>query len=183
MKSWRLSPQDVVLWPAYSSSSLCCPTESGPTLTRACFIFLLLVLCQVRDPDTSSQEESQTTFMIWLAETGTRRVLFILAKSFVSEAVCSSSQAVLRACHRVAQNEQMTQEVCAGVQFVTAAFLTVSSSSCQQEKKQSLISVKCFDCSISVFVLHCFMQGLDTYYWCLGLLLKDSILKLDTRLL
>lgn len=69
----------------------------------------------------------------------------------------------------------MTQEVCTGVQFVTAAFLTARSSSCQQEKKQSLISVKSFDCSISVFVLHCFMQDLDT---CLGLLLKNSVSKL-----
>jgi len=77
----------------------------------------------------------------------------------------------------------MTQEVCTGVQFVTAAFLTVCSSSCQQEKKQSLISVKCFDCGISVFVLHCFMQGLDTYCWRLGLLLKDGVFKLETWLL
>ena len=121
--------------------------------------------------------------MIWLAKTGTRRVSFILAKSFVSKVACSSSQAVFRVCHRVAQKEQMTQEVCTGVQFVTAVFLTVCSSSCQQEKNQSQISVKCFDCSISVFVLHCFMQGLDAYYWYLGLLLKDGVLQLETWLL
>lgn len=160
--------KDVVLWPAYSSSSLWCPTETGSTLTEACFILLLLALGH-----PSSQEESQTSLKIWLTKTGKRSVLFILAKSSVSKVVCSNSKTVFRVCHKVVQEEQMMQEVCTGVRFVTTAFLIVCSSSCQQEKKQSLISVKCFDCSVCVFVLHCFMQGLDTYCWWFRLLLKD----------
>lgn len=162
--------EDVVLWPTYSSSSLCCPTETGPTLTWAYFIFLLLASGQHQQPGGESNELQDLA-----DKTGTRRVLFILAKPFVSEVVCSSSRTVFRGCHRVAQEEQVTQEVSTGGQFVTAAFLPVSSSSCQQEKKQSLISVKCFVCSISVFVLHCFMQGLDTDYWWVRLLLKDVL--------
>lgn len=77
------------------------------------------------------------------------------------------------------------EEVCTGVQFVTAAFHTVCSHSCQQEKTQSLISVKDFDPSTCFFffALHCFMQVLDPYCWYLGLLLNDDILKLETRLL
>lgn len=116
--------------------------------------------------------------MIWLAKRRIRRVLFVLSKSFVSQVVCSSSS-----CHSVAQKEQMMQEVCAGVQFVTTTFPTVCSSSCQQGKKQSLISVECLVCSIPVFVLHRFMQGLDTDYWHVRLLLNHGVLKLKIWLL
>ncbi|KAJ7420521.1 hypothetical protein WISP_47846 [Willisornis vidua] len=60
--------------------------------------------------NTSSEEQGQTGFMIRLTKTGTTRVLFLLGKSFVSKAVCSSSQAVFRVCGGVAQKEQMLQK-------------------------------------------------------------------------
>lgn len=165
----------MVLWPAYSPSSLCSPHESSPMLTGVYFYIVWL-----RSTIATVQSRGEPNELPDL--TGKNKYsLFILAKYFDSKLFCT----VFWLCHKASQNEQMMQEACTEVQFATTAFLIMCSSSISRKKtynqwflSRTLTVIGFF------FSLHCFMQILNPFSWYLELLLKDDgILKLETWLL